>query len=397
MKWIGREFAGPVSRMGKVIYLNSGTHSITAESVFKEKLRWEYHYEANPTLNLMNAWKDLWQSQSGLAKWLGLDADGFLLRRDITASINAAVMGFDFRNSAEIVTTDLEYGAVRNILRLRAERSGLKIKKISVSDLGNRADYEQVFLERMEEAVTKKTGLICVSHVVTGTGLKLPVEQLAERTRVPIVVDGAHALGGITVDLSWCKKSGVMYAANLHKWLCGAKGGGFLWVPRHLRDRVSPLEAGWTSFERGDEYKFFAPREPFAYRMAQTASGDLSSWMAISALLKLWRGKETQWLGEIRKRSVILYREALKLGLEPLVNHGGVPQTPLLSFVLPKKLTNLESRPTMERILDETGVQVALPRPLGGAILRLSAHVYTSNDAIETGIKKLKKWIDKNA
>lgn len=52
------------------------------------------------------------------------------------------------------------------------------------------------------------------------------------------MVDGAHAPGMIRVDLT--KIGADYYTANHHKWLCGPKASGFLYVRSELQHEVRP-------------------------------------------------------------------------------------------------------------------------------------------------------------
>jgi isopenicillin-N epimerase len=76
---------------------------------------------------------------------------------------------------------------------------------------------------------------IVIDHITSNSALLMPVAaiaQLAALHSVTVVVDAAHALGAIDVDVP---SLGVHYwVSNCHKWLCAPKGSGVLWVaPSH--------------------------------------------------------------------------------------------------------------------------------------------------------------------
>ncbi len=84
-------------------------------------------------------------------------------------------------------------------------------------------------------AVTPRTRLVAVSHVLWTTGQVLPVRELRERTGIPILVDGAQSVGAIPVDaagLDFLTISG-------QKWLCGPESTGGLIVADPERLRVA--------------------------------------------------------------------------------------------------------------------------------------------------------------
>lgn len=56
---------------------------------------------------------------------------------------------------------------------------------------------------------------------------------------VPILIDGAHALGSLDLQLSrFCPD---FYASNCHKWFCCPKGSAFLYVKEDRQPHTRPL------------------------------------------------------------------------------------------------------------------------------------------------------------
>jgi len=77
-----------------------------------------------------------------------------------------------------------------------------------------------------------------VSHIAAYPQIVLPVKELVELFHaydIPVVVDGAHALGNIDIDLGNMGDPDF-YFANAHKWLYAPKSAAFLYV-RHDHQR----------------------------------------------------------------------------------------------------------------------------------------------------------------
>jgi L-cysteine/cystine lyase len=87
--------------------------------------------------------------------------------------------------------------------------------------------------ERIAAAVTTRTRLIAISHVLWTTGAILPVHELRVRTGVPMLVDGAQSVGVLEVDSTGLD----YYTVSGQKWLAGPEGTGALVVadPEALR------------------------------------------------------------------------------------------------------------------------------------------------------------------
>jgi len=104
---------------------------------------------------------------------------------------------------------------------------------------------------RMANAITPKTRVLSFSHLLSSTGLRMPVAELSALARARgciAVVDGAQAVGGIAVDL---KALGChAYATSGHKWLMAPKGTGLLYLSEELGKTIDPiaLEGGRAAY-----------------------------------------------------------------------------------------------------------------------------------------------------
>ena len=59
-------------------------------------------------------------------------------------------------------------------------------------------------LAAIAAALTPRTRVVCLSHVTTTTGIRLPIKQIAELLRpknILLVVDGAQSAGAIALDM----------------------------------------------------------------------------------------------------------------------------------------------------------------------------------------------------
>jgi isopenicillin-N epimerase len=360
-----------------MIYLNNGTHSLTPASVLDAITRCEREYETNPTAELTLAFGRLWEVQKKLAAFLKADPKDLFLRQNVTEAMNAFILGMPLAPGSEILISDLEYGAVENICRYRAERDGLTIRKFA--------------LPFTAEELRPETALVVVSHVTTGTGAILPIAEIAAATRaqgVLLAVDGAHAAGALDLDFGVLQDLDF-YGSNLHKWMMGPKGTGFGWVsPRH-HETLKPLEAGWATFEVPHDFDGFGDGALFPARMAMQGCRNFAPFFAIADTLKIWDEKGP---GMIRARIRELQRHledemSSKLGWKRL--SPDQPRGPLTTYELPERLEK-EGYGLMSRILKEHDLQVGMPRVQGRYRLRLSPHIDNTEEEISRAVAILK-------
>ena len=88
---------------------------------------------------------------------------------------------------------------------------------------------------------SKNTKYIFISHITSGTGMLLPIEEIikeSKRLGILTIIDGAHTPGQIPLNIS--KLDPDFYIGACHKWLCSPKGASFLYVKKELQDNMGP-------------------------------------------------------------------------------------------------------------------------------------------------------------
>lgn len=182
--------------------------------------------------------------QARLAAMAGCGADELVITRNTTESLDTVISGIDWKPGDEAVMASHDYGAMLNQFALQARRYGM-VNKIVDIPLHPASDEEIV--QRYAEAITPRTRLLMVCHVVNLTGQVLPVRKVAAMARergVDVMVDGAHAFAQLEYRIP---DLGVAYyGASLHKWLGCPLGAGILYV---RKDRVAGL---WPIFAAGN-------------------------------------------------------------------------------------------------------------------------------------------------
>jgi L-cysteine/cystine lyase len=145
-----------------------------------------------------------------LAALVGVEPEQVALTASTTDGCNIVLAGLELGPDDEVVTTTDEHFGL--IGPLHASRARVVVVEPDP--------------DRIAAAVTPRTRLLALSHVLWTTGQVLPVHELRERTGLPILVDGAQSVGTIPVDARGLD----FYTISGQKWLCGPEGTGALVV-----------------------------------------------------------------------------------------------------------------------------------------------------------------------
>lgn len=236
------------------INLESGYYSIQATPVlesFIAKVR-EINYQGSYYLRTTQV-PDKAAVRDKLAAIAGCLPAELCITRNTTESIDTVVAGFDWKAGDETVMAEQDYGHMLAQFRLMARRHGI-INKVVSLPVDPKHDDEIVRL--YAGAITPRTRLMMVSHMVNVTGQILPVRKIADMAHargVDVLVDGAHAFAQFDFQLSdlGCD----YYGASLHKWLGCPLGTGILYVRREKIPALWPIYGDYRMTDDADIMK----------------------------------------------------------------------------------------------------------------------------------------------
>ena len=239
--WFEVQQAFTVDR--SIVNLNNGGVS-PSPAIVQEAMKrhLDYSNSAPPPYAL---WQILEPQKEGTRKRLGrafgCDPEEIAITRNASEGLQTCQFGFDLQRGDEVLTTTQDYPRMLATFDQRARREGLVVKKISIPVP---AEEPGEVVELYRKAITPKTKLILVSHMINLTGQILPVRQLVElgrERRIPVIVDGAHTFAHFEFDQAdlGCD----YYATSLHKWLFAPHGTGMLYVRKDKIRGIWPLMA----------------------------------------------------------------------------------------------------------------------------------------------------------
>lgn len=227
------------------INLENGYYCIQSQPVleaFVARVR-EQNYQGSYYLRTRQA-ADKAAARDKLAHMAGCEPSELIITRNTTESLDTVISGFDWEPGDEAVMAVHDYGHMLAQFRLMARRYGMVNRTVTVP-LDPKSDEEIV--DVYADAITPRTRLLMVCHMINITGHILPVRKIADMAHargVQVVVDGAHTFAHL--DFRIPDLGCDYFGTSLHKWLGVPLGAGLLFV---RRDRIPPL---WPIYGDGD-------------------------------------------------------------------------------------------------------------------------------------------------
>ncbi|MCX5724873.1 MAG: aminotransferase class V-fold PLP-dependent enzyme, partial [Nitrospirae bacterium] len=183
------------------------------------------------------------------ADYLGVEPTEIALTDSTTMGLGLLYGGLTLREGQEILTTLHDHYSTEISLKLRAERTGATVRQIPLYH-SLKTVSRQELLDNLIANIRPHTRIVAVTWVHSSTGLKLPIQEMAqaihrlnesraEQDRVIFCVDGVHALGVENFTLS--EVGCDFLIAGTHKWLFGPRGTGLVWGHQRAWPIANPI------------------------------------------------------------------------------------------------------------------------------------------------------------
>jgi L-cysteine/cystine lyase len=195
-----------------------------------------------------------------IAKFVNVDESEISLTHNVTEGINVIAGGLPLTRGDEVILTTHEHvgNALPWLNRMRLD--GVVIRTFAPAMTADET------VSRVNDLITPRTRVIAVPHITCTAGHVLPVKEIARLGHdkgLWVFFDGAHGPGTTLLDL---KDMGCdFYASCGHKWMCGPKGTGFLFVRKEMLDVVQARwvggysDTGWDVTVNPPEFAGYVP------------------------------------------------------------------------------------------------------------------------------------------
>jgi isopenicillin-N epimerase len=365
-----------------VTYLNHGTVGVTPRRVLAAQQAIREDLERRPSQFLLRDVSGLVgvpaagptrmrAAAAEIARFVGARADDLVFVDNATTGANAVLRSLPLKRGDEILVTDHAYGAVTRAATFVAREKRARVRTVPVPY--PRFD-RAALLEAIAAAIGPHTRLAIVDHITSESALVMPLAELAALCRergVPVLADGAHAPGVLTLDIP---SLGVdWYVANLHKWACAPRSCGFLWASPARQAALHPAIISW-GLDQGftAEFDWVGTRDPTPWLAAPDGLEFLRGigWSALTAY-----NHGLAWSGA--------HMLADRWGTAFELDEGAVGF--MATVPLPRQLgtTTAAAARLRDALLNDDRIEVQVHATAGQLWTRICAQVYTEWGDVE--------------
>lgn len=177
-------------------------------------------------------------ARRSIAAALRVTPEEIVMTRNTSESNNFVSSGLDLKAGDEVLVFSDNHPSNLAAWRQKAQRFGYTVHTIAQVNPHPGAEH---YIEAFRKAITPATKVVALTHVTASVGDVLPVKEICAMARqhgAVSLVDGAQSFGVLDVDLSDLQPD--FYTGSAHKWPCGPKEAGVLYVNTRVHDRIKP-------------------------------------------------------------------------------------------------------------------------------------------------------------
>ena len=364
-----------------ITYLNFGSFGACPKPVFRAYQEFQSELERGPVQFMVNTGlTSLKEARVRLASYLSCDSDDLVLMTNPSYGINTIVKSIPLNAGDEILTTNLEYGAMDRTWKYYCKKVGAIYRTVEF-------DFpilsKEEFLKTFWSGCTSKTKAVFISHMTSATALILPIEEIcieAKQRGIMTIIDGAHIPGQLPLNLKELDPD--IYVGACHKWMMSPKGAAFLYVKKVHQGWVDPLLISWG-------YQSDTPsHSQFIDYHETTGTRDFSAFLAVPSAIDFM--EEQDWNSKRLRcqQKTIYWAERLKatFGFEPIapIDSTFIGQM----FSMPIKTNDLVA--LKEVLFNRFGIEVPIFLNHQDAFIRFSYQVFNTDEDMEGLVKALK-------
>ncbi len=363
-----------------IVFLNFGSFGATPKPIFEDYQKWQLLLEREPVQFItVDGYDYIKESRSALARYVNCMEEELVFVSNPTYAINILAKSINLQSGDEILTTDLEYGAMDKTWEYYGKQKGFNYIKQKISLPLTDKEY---FIHEFFKGYSDRTKAIFISQITSSTGLIFPVKEICEEAKnrgLITIVDGAHVPGHIPLDLNDLKVD--YYTGACHKWMMAPKGCSFLYARKEHHDDLDPLIISWG-------YKSSMPSDSIFFDHHQfNGTRDFSAFLTLPACVTFL--KEHNWTERSIecKHKVLEYADLIadELKTEPLAPRTSEFYGQLCSTVI----QTMEPARLQRLLFEKYRIEVPVMAHGDRTFIRFSVQAFNTREEIEYLIRSL--------
>lgn len=237
-----------------LINLNNGGVSPQPKVVQDAHMR---NYQFSNEAPSYYMWRILDQQRESLRNKLadlcGVMPEEIAINRNATEGLNSIIFGLNLKEGDEVVLSTFDYPNMTNAWKQREKRDKIKLVWI---DIPQPTEDDSAILKLYENAITSKTKIVHITHLINWTGNIVPckaIADMAHKKGCEVIVDAAHSFAQLEFKI---EDTGADYfATSLHKWMGAPFGSGLMYI---RKNKIKNIWALLSSVEPdGEDIKKF--------------------------------------------------------------------------------------------------------------------------------------------
>ena len=310
-----------------------------------------------------------------VAEIVGCTAEEVAITRNATESLDLIIGGLPWEAGDEAVMAEQDYGAMLEHFRYVERRFGVVNRVVSVP---NHPANDEEIVDLYAAAITDKTRLLMVCHMVNITGQILPIRKIVDMAHsrgVEVMVDGAHAFSHI--DFKMADLGCDYYGTSLHKWLSAPLGSGMLYVKKNKIDGIWPLLAE-RDLELNDMRRLnHTGTHPVHVDLGILNAIEYQNTLGLARKEARLRFLQHYWTSRVRDVPRVLVNTPADTS-----RHAGIGNV---------GIEGIEPSDLAKTLMDKHAIfTVAINRP-GVRGLRITPNVYTTTDELDVFVDAIKE------
>jgi isopenicillin-N epimerase len=312
-----------------------------------------------------------------IAEYLHVTPDEIIITRNTSEANNLVSNGVDLKQGDEVLIFEDNHPSNNLAWTEKAKRFGFQVVTVGQVNPHPGPEY---YVDAFRKAMTARTRVLAFTHLTSTVGDLFPARELCRLARernVLTLIDGAQTLGLMDLDLHEAQPD--FYAGSAHKWPCGPKEVGVLYVNARSHTRI------WPSI-----YSAY----PGQTGLSRTFEGmGQRDEPAIHAF-----GEGLKFLTSIGQKAIETYsRELTRALIGGLSKIGGVrlwtSPDPTRSVAVVSFQPGALDPAKLIAALEQDGIVCAMRAGPDRPGIRFSPHFYNSHDEIDRSIAAVARYV----